>query len=46
LDDKAIPKNYYIEQEPALDKKALLADLKNGDVPGAELQQSESIRIK
>lgn len=46
LDDKAIPKQYYVEQEPTLDKKALLADLKTGDVPGAELQQSESIRIK
>ena len=46
LDDKAIPKQYYIEQEPTLDKKTLLNDLKNGDVPGAELQQSESLRIK
>jgi len=46
LNDKAIPKQYYIEQEPTLDKKTLLVDLKSGGVPGAELQQSESIRIK
>ena len=40
-------KEYFIEQAPKLDKKALLADLKNGvEVYGAELQQTRSIRIK
>ena len=40
-------KEYFIEQAPKLDKKALLADLKNGvEVYGAELQQTRSIRIR
>lgn len=40
-------KEYLVEQAPKLDKKALLADLKNGvEVYGAELQQTRSIRIK
>lgn len=40
-------KEYLVEQAPKLDKKALLADLKNGvEVHGAELQQTRSIRIR
>lgn len=42
-----IPKKYYIEQEPKLDKKAILEDLKNGiEVPGAFKKQTESLRIR
>ena len=42
-----IPKKYYIEQEPKLDKKAILEDLKNGiEVPGASKKQTESLRIR
>lgn len=46
LDDKAIPKHYYIEQQPVLDKRALLDALKQGEVKGAKLEQTESLRIK
>lgn len=46
LDDKAIPAHYLIEQPSAVDKKAVLADLKNGiAVEGAELKQEKSLRI-
>lgn len=46
LDDKKIPGHYLIEQEPAIDKRGLLEDLKNGiAVEGAELQQKRSLRI-
>lgn len=46
-DSTLIPKEYYIQQEPALDKKTVLAELKNGViVPGAELKQTESLRIR
>lgn len=42
-----IPKEYLVYSEPTIDKKAILADLKEGkEVPGAELKQSESLRIK
>ena len=50
LDIKAeenIPKNYYIEQQPKLDKKELLKAIKEGlEVEGVELKQSESLRIR
>lgn len=47
VDNEEALKEYFIEQAPKLDKKALLADLKNGvEVYGAELQQTRSIRIK
>lgn len=46
LDDKAIPAHYLIEQPSTVDKKAVLADLKNGiAVEGAELKQDKSLRI-
>ena len=46
-DSTLIPKEYYIQQEPLLDKKTVLAELKNGViVPGAELLQTESLRIR
>ena len=47
LDEKLIPKKYFIEQEPIIDKRAILNDLKNGeDVPGAEIKQTETLRIR
>ena len=47
LDEKLIPEEYFIPQEPTLDKKRLLTDMKNGtDVPGAEIKQTESLRIR
>ena len=46
-DSTLIPKEYFVEQEPVLDKKTVLAELKNGViVPGAELLQTESLRIR
>lgn len=46
LDNKLIPGHYLIEQEPAIDKRALLDDLKEGiAVDGAELRQGRSLRI-
>lgn len=42
-----IPQEYYIEQEPLLNKKQLLADLKQGElIDGAELKQTEGLRIR
>lgn len=46
-DEKMIPKNYFVEQEPKLNRKELLDDLKFGvEVYGAELQQTRSIQIR
>ena len=47
LDEKLIDKKYLIEQEPKIDKKAILNDLKNNvDVKGCEIHKGESLRIK
>jgi hypothetical protein len=46
VDDDLIPSK-YIKQEPKIQTQAILNDLKQGiEVPGAELQQTKSIRIK
>lgn len=46
-DETKIPKVYFNEQEPKLDKKRLLEDLKNNiQVNGAELTQDSSLRIR
>lgn len=42
-----IPKSFYIEQEPTLDKKALKEAVKNGEViEGVALAQTRSLRIR
>ena len=42
-----IPKKYYIEQEPKLDRKTLLSALKEGEqISGVSIQQTESLRIR
>lgn len=47
VDESAIPAEYLIEQPAKVDKKAILAALKNGEtVQGAELKESEFITIK
>lgn len=47
LDEALIPKQYFIPQDPVLDKKGILAALKEGqEVPGAELKQGRSLRIR
>lgn len=47
LNSKAIDNKYLISQEPTIDKKAILEDLKNNiDVKGAAIKQTESLRIR
>ena len=46
INAQAIPAHYLVEQPSTVDKKAVLADLKNGiAVEGAELKQEKSLRI-
>ena len=46
-DEKAIPQEYLISQEPKVDKKAIIDFIKNGnDVPYAHIEQSEGVRIR
>ena len=48
LDEGLIPKNYVdIQEVKVIDKKAILAELKNGvEIAGVEISQGESIRIR
>lgn len=47
LDDSVIPKNYFNVPTPVIDKKSILQDLKSGvEVPGVEIKQGESLRIR
>lgn len=47
LDITRVPKQYFIEQEPKLDSKQLLTDVKNGvEIPTAELVVTESLVIR
>lgn len=47
IDEKLIDKKYLIQQEPKIDKKAILNDLKNNvEVKGCKIKQGESLRIK
>ena len=46
-DEKAIPQEYLIPQEPKVDKKAIIDFLKGGNyVPYAHIEQSEGVRIR
>lgn len=45
-DETLIPKDFWIEQEPKLDKKSLAAFLKENEVSWAHLTQTESLRIR
>jgi len=46
-DDKLIPQEYYVPVEPKLDKQYIKEMLKDGEeVPGAELSQGDSVRIR
>ena len=45
--ESLIPKQYYIEQQPKLDKKELLKVVKDGlEIKGVELKQSRSLRVR
>ncbi|AXF54593.1 siphovirus Gp157 family protein [Salicibibacter kimchii] len=46
LDEKLIPKEFWKEQDPKLDKTSLGKALKKSDTPGAEIVQTESIRFR
>ena len=47
VDDKAIPKEFVtVETVRNIDKKALLAKAKIEEVPGVEIKQGESLRIR
>ena len=42
-----IPNKYLVQQEPKVDKKELLKDIKNGlEIDGVEIVQTESLRIR
>lgn len=45
-DENQIPKDFWIEQEPKLDKESLAAYLKENEVSWAHLTQTESLRIR
>lgn len=44
--EELLPKRFYVEQEPKLDKQSLVKELRESEVPGAELAQGESLRIR
>ncbi|ASN69320.1 hypothetical protein 9S3_68 [uncultured Caudovirales phage] len=47
LDIDKIPKKYFVDQEPKLDKKSLLNDLKEGqEINGATMKQTKSLRVR
>jgi hypothetical protein len=47
LDKDKIPDKYFIAQDPKIDRKALLKDLKEGiEVDGVEIRQTEGLRIR
>ena len=48
-DEKEIPKAYWVEQAPKLDRRLLLNDLKQeeySDFKGARIEQGRSLRIR
>ena len=47
VDEKVIPEEFLIQQPPKVDKTSLKEILKRGiEVPGAELKQTEGLRIR
>ncbi|GEQ04532.1 siphovirus Gp157 family protein [Staphylococcus gallinarum] len=47
IDEKHIPKDFWLSQAPKIDKKALLKHLKeNNEVPGVEIKQTQSLRVR
>lgn len=47
ISERSIPAEYWVPQDPRLDKKALADRLKSGViVPGVELNQGRSLRIR
>jgi len=47
IDEKMIPKRFYEKQEPKLNRRGLLDELKSDEsIPGVEIHQGESLRIR
>lgn len=47
FNESLIPKEYWIEQVPIIDKKLLLSSLQAGEeIMGASIKQTESLRIR
>lgn len=46
IDENLIPKRFYVEQQPKLDRRSLINELKENEMPGVELTQGESLRIR
>ena len=47
VDESLIPNRYFIESKPILDKKSVMEYLKeHGNMPGAQISQGESLRIR
>lgn len=47
IDPEKIPSLFMIDQDPVIDKKALLAALKNGaEIDGCAIKQGKGLRIK
>lgn len=47
FDEKKIPRTFFVSQKPKLDKSQVKSALKEGfNVPGAELTQTKSLRIR
>ncbi|MDW8564671.1 siphovirus Gp157 family protein [Staphylococcus shinii] len=46
-DETLIPKEFYTEQQPKLNKKELLKHVKeNGEIKGVQIKQTEGLRVK
>lgn len=47
IDEKHIPKGFWLSQAPKIDKKALLKHLKeDNEVSGIEIKQTQSLRVR
>ncbi|MFD2704182.1 siphovirus Gp157 family protein [Salibacterium lacus] len=47
MEEEHIPKKYYIEKPPQLDRKALLDAVKGGeDIKGVAIKQTEGMRLR
>ncbi|MCI2898677.1 siphovirus Gp157 family protein [Staphylococcus hominis] len=47
VNESLIPKSYWVEQAPKLNKKEILSDIKNGvEIKGAEVIQTRSLRVR
>jgi|SRR5690625_498413 len=46
IDEDLIPKRFYVEQQPKLDRRSLINELKENEMPGVELTQGEGLRIR